>query len=155
VAEKKNPARAEQIYANNAARVMAVRPGNTGEVSQSHIAWSERRGVPGVPSPLYYKGKLYSFVNGGIVFCREAKTGKLIYSERIGAPGYYYSSPVAADHKVYIASAEGIVVVLDASGDQLRVLARNQLGGPIMSTPALVEGKIYVRTEGRLYGFGN
>src|SRR5512145_1709767 len=79
VAEKKNPARAEQIYANNAARVMAVRPGNTGEVSQSHIAWSERRGVPGVPSPLYYKGFLYSFVNGGIVYCREAKTGRLIY----------------------------------------------------------------------------
>ena len=154
VAEKKNPARAEQIYANNAARVMAVRPGKTGEVSQSNIAWSERRGVPGVPSPLYYKGFLYSFVNGGIVFCREAKTGKLIYSGRIGAPGYYYSSPVAADDKVYIASAEGVVVVLDA-GEELKVLARNQLDSPILATPALVDGKIYVRTEGHLYAFGN
>src|SRR6185503_19457831 len=154
VAEKKNPARAEQIYANNAARVMAVRPGNTGEVSQSNIAWSERRGVPGVPSPLYYKGFLYSFVNGGIVFCREAKTGKLIYSGRIGASGYYYSSPVAADDKVYIASAEGVVVVLDA-GEELKVLARNQLDSPILATPALVDGKIYVRTEGHVYAFGN
>ena len=154
VAEKKNPARAEQIYANNAARVMAVRPGKTGEVSQSHIAWSERRGVPGVPSPLYYKGFLYSFVNGGIVFCRVAKTGKLIYSGRIGAPGYYYSSPVAADDKVYIASAEGVVVVLDA-GEELKVLARNQLDSPILATPAVVDGKIYVRTEGHVYAFGN
>jgi outer membrane protein assembly factor BamB len=154
VAEKKNPGRAEQIYANNAARVTAVRPGKTGEVSQSNIAWSERRGVPGVPSPLYYKGFLYSFVNGGIVFCREAKTGKLIYSGRIGASGYYYSSPVAADDKVYIASAEGVVVVLDA-GEELKVLARNQLDSPILATPALVDGKIYVRTEGHLYAFGN
>jgi outer membrane protein assembly factor BamB len=154
VAEKKNPARAEQIYANNAARVTAVRPGKTGEVSQSNIAWSKRRGVPGVPSPLYYKGFLYSFVNGGIVFCREAKTGKLIYSGRIGASGYYYSSPVAADDKVYIASAEGVVVVLDA-GEELKVLARNQLDSPILATPALVDGKIYVRTEGHLYAFGN
>jgi outer membrane protein assembly factor BamB len=154
VAEKKNPARAEQIYANNAARVMAVRPGNTGEVSQSNIAWSERRGVPGVPSPLYYKQNLYSFVNGGIVFCRVAETGKLIYSGRIGAPGYYYSSPVAADDKVYIASAEGLVVVLDA-GEQLKILARNQLDGPILATPAIVDGKLYVRTEGHLYAFGN
>jgi outer membrane protein assembly factor BamB len=153
-AEKKNPARAEQIYANNAARVTAVRPGKTGEVSQSNIAWSERRGVPGVPSPLYYKGFLYSFLNGGIVFCREAKTGKLIYSGRIGASGYYYSSPVAADDKVYIASAEGVVVVLDA-GEELKVLARNQLDSPILATPALVDGKIYVRTEGHLYAFGN
>jgi outer membrane protein assembly factor BamB len=154
VAEKKNPARAEQIYANNAARVTAVRPGKKGEVSQSNIAWSERRGVPGVSSPLYYKGFLYSFVNGGIVFCREAKTGKLIYSGRIGASGYYYSSPVAADDKVYIASAEGVVVVLDA-GEELKVLARNQLDSPILATPALVDGKIYVRTEGHLYAFGN
>src|SRR5437867_4235973 len=49
-AEKRNPERAAQIYANNAARVMAIRPGGTGELSQEKIAWSERRGVPGVPS---------------------------------------------------------------------------------------------------------
>src|SRR5262244_2599226 len=55
-AEKQNPDRAAQFYANNAARVMAVRPGAKGEVSQANIAWSERKGVPGVPSPLYYNG---------------------------------------------------------------------------------------------------
>jgi outer membrane protein assembly factor BamB len=60
---------------------------------------------------------------------------------------------VAADGKVYIASAEGEVVAL-AAGDELRVLARNRLDSGIMATPALVEGKIYVRTEGHLYAFG-
>jgi len=79
-------------------------------VSQTNIAWSESRGVPGVPSPLYYNGRLYSFMNGGIVFCRVAKTGKLVYSGRLEVLGEYYSSPVAADHKVYIASAEGVVL---------------------------------------------
>jgi outer membrane protein assembly factor BamB len=153
-AERKNPERAEQFYANNASCVMAVRPGKTGELSQSNIAWSERRGVPGVPSPLYYKGRLYSFMNGGIVFCRVGQTGKLVYSGRIGAPGYYYSSPLAADNRVYIASADGVVVVLDA-GEELKILARNQLDGAILATPALVEGKIYVRTETHLYAFGN
>ena len=133
---------------------MAVRPGSMGELSQSNIAWSERKGVPGVSSPLYYKGRLYSFMNGGIVFCRVATTGKLVYSGRIGAPGYYYSSPVAADDKIYIASAEGVVVVLDA-GEELKILARNQLDGAILATPALVDGKIYVRTESHLYAFGN
>ena len=97
--KKRNPDRAAQFYANNAARVMAVRPGGKGEVSQTNIAWSERRGVPGVPSPLYYNGRLYTFQNGGIVFCRVAKTGELVYSGRLGALGYYYSSPVAADQK--------------------------------------------------------
>ena len=152
-AERRNPDRAEQIYANNAARVMAVRPGSQGEVSQTDIVWSERKGVPGVPSPLYYKGRLYTFQNGGIVFCRVANTGALVYSGRLGALGYYYSSPVAADNKVYIASADGVVVVLDA-GEELKILARNKLDGGILATPALVDGKIYLRTESHLYAFG-
>jgi outer membrane protein assembly factor BamB len=151
---QKNPDRAAQFYANNAARVTAVRPGSRGEVSETNIAWSERKGVPGVPSPLYYKGRLYTFLNGGIVFCRVAETGKLLYSGRLGALGDYYSSPVAADNKIYIASAEGVMVVLDA-GEELKVLATNKLDGSILATPALVDGKIYVRTESHLFAFGN
>ena len=152
-AERQNPDRAAQFYANNAARVMAVRPGSKGEVRQADIAWSEKKGVPGVPSPLYYNGRLYTFKNEGIVFCRVAKTGELVYTGRLGASGYYYSSPVAADGKVYIASEEGVVVVLDA-GDKLNVLARNKLDAAILATPALVDGNIYVRTENHLYAFG-
>jgi len=152
-AEQRNPERAAQFYANNSARVTAVRPGGKGEVNQTNIAWSEHKGTPGVPSPLYYNGHLYTFQNGGIVFSRVAKTGELLYSGRLGAPGYYYSSPVAADNKVYIASEEGVVVVLDA-GEQLKVLATNKLDGAILATPALAEGNIYVRTENHLYAFG-
>ena len=152
--EKSNPEQAAQFYANNSARVMAIRPGSKGELSRANIVWSERRGVPGVPSPLYYKGYLYTFKNGGIVFCRAAKTGELVYSGRLGALGYYYSSPVAADNKIYIASANGVVVVLDA-GEQLKILATNELDGAILATPAIVDGNIYVRTEAHLYAFGN
>jgi len=152
-AEQRNPERAAQFYANNASRVTAVRPGGKGEVNQTNIAWSEHKGTPGVPSPLYYNGHLYTFQNGGIVFSRVAKTGELLYSGRLGAPGYYYSSPVAADNKVYIASEEGVVVVLDA-GEQLKILATNKLDGAILATPALADGNIYVRTENHLYAFG-
>lgn len=152
-AETRNPERAAQFYANNQARVTAVRPGGKGEVTQTNIAWSERKGVPGVPSPLYYNGRLYTFQNGGIVFSRVAITGELVFSGRLGAPGFYYSSPVAADNKIYIASEEGVVVVLDA-GEQLKVLATNKLDGAILATPALADENIYVRTENHLYAFG-
>ena len=64
-----------------------------------------------------------------------------------------YSSPVAADNKIYLASEEGVVVVLDG-GEELKVLARNKLDGQILATPAIVDGKIYVRTENHLYAFG-
>jgi outer membrane protein assembly factor BamB len=152
-AEKRYPERAAQLYANNGARVMAVRPGNKGEIAQANIVWSERRGVPGVPSPLYYNGRLYTFQNGGIVFARAAKTGQLVYSGRLGALGYYYASPVAADNKIYIASADGAIVVLDG-GETLKVLATNKLDGAVLATPALIDGNLYVRTESHLYAFG-
>jgi outer membrane protein assembly factor BamB len=77
-----------------------------------------------------------------------------LYDERLGTLGYYYSSPVAADHRIYIASAEGVVTVLDA-GPKLNVLATNKLDGAILATPALADGNIYVRTETDLYAFGN
>src|SRR5215510_5821825 len=152
-AEQRNPERAAQFYANNMARVMAVRPGSKGEVSAANIVWSERKGVPGVPSPLYYNGRLYTFQNGGIVYCRVANTGELVYTGRLGAPGYYYSSPVAADQQVYIASEEGGVFVLDA-GPNLNILATIKLDGAVVATTALVDRNIYVRTENQLYDFG-
>jgi outer membrane protein assembly factor BamB len=152
VAEKANQERAAQMYANNASRVMAIRPGGKYEVNPTHVVWSEHKGVPGVSSPLYYNGRLYTFQNGGIVFARNAETGALVYSGRTGAPGYYYSSPVAADNKIFIASEEGVVAVLDA-GPRLNVLARNKLDGGILATPAIVAGKLYVRTEKDLYAF--
>ena len=151
-AERANPERAAQMYANNRSRVVAVRPGGQSEVNETHVAWSEHKGALGVPSPLYYNERLYTFQNGGIVFVRNAKTGELIYTGRTRAPGYYYSSPVAADNKIYIASEEGVIVVL-AAGDQLNVLARNKLDDGILATPAIVDGKIYVRTESQMYAF--
>jgi outer membrane protein assembly factor BamB len=153
-AEKRNPEKAAQFYAKNGNRLMAVRPGSTGEVARANIAWSDRKGVPGVPSPLYYNGRLYTFKDGGLVYCRVADTGELLYDERLGTLGYYYSSPVAADNRIYIASAEGVVTVIDA-GAKLNVLATNKLAGAILATPALAAGNIYVRTESHLYSFGD
>jgi len=152
--EKRNPEKAAQFYAKNGNRLMAVRPGSTGEIAQANIAWSERKGVPGVPSPLYYEGRLYTFKDGGLVFCRVAATGELLYNERLGTLGYYYSSPVAADHRIYIASAEGVVTVMNA-GAKLNILATNKLDSAILATPALAAGNIYVRTKNDLYAFGN
>jgi hypothetical protein len=77
-----------------------------------------------------------------------------LYTARLGVPGYYYSSPVAADQKVYIPSEEGVVVVVLDAGERFNVLATNTLDGTILATPALVDRNIYVRTENRLYAFG-
>jgi hypothetical protein len=70
-----------------------------------------------------------------------------------GSAGILLLVPVAADNKIYLASEEGVVIVLNG-GEELKVLARNKLDGQILATPAIVEGKIYVRTEDQLYAFG-
>jgi outer membrane protein assembly factor BamB len=132
--------------------LLAIKPGGHGDVTKTHVSWREQRAISEVPSPLYYRERVYMVRDGGIVSCLDAKTGRLMYRERLGASGAYFSSPVAGDGKIYVASQLGVVVVL-AAGDRFTVLARNDLGESIQATPALVDGKIYVRTEKHLYAF--
>jgi outer membrane protein assembly factor BamB len=133
--------------------LLAIRPGGLGDISKSHVAWQARRGVPEVPSPLFYQGRIYMVRNGGLLTCLDARSGKDLFGQkRLGPEGMFYASPVAGDGKVYIASDSGNVVVLKA-GASFEVLADNDLGESIAATPALVDGKIYVRTAGHLYAF--
>ena len=118
------------------------------------VAWRENTSIPEVPSPLLYRGQLLLVKNGGVVTCLDAASGKLIYRARVGAPGAYYASPVAADGRIYLASSEGIVIVI-AAGDKLDVLARNDLGEDIVATPAIAGKAIYIRTLHHLFAFSS
>ncbi len=132
--------------------LLAVTPGGNGDITE-RVAWREKGGVPEVPSPLFYRGRVYTVKDGGIVSCVDAATGKLKYRARLGAGGAYFASPVAGDGKIYAASRQGVVTVF-AAGDTFQVLSRNDLEEPILATPALVHGKIYVRAENHLFAFG-
>jgi outer membrane protein assembly factor BamB len=133
--------------------LLAVKLGGKGDVTGSHVAWKEKRGLPEVASPLAYRGRVYLVKEGGIVSCLDAASGKLIYRERLGSTGAYFASPVAGDGKLYATAHAGVVSVF-AVGDKLTVLARNDLGEHVLATPAIADGKLYVRTEGHLYAFG-
>jgi hypothetical protein len=106
-----------------------------------------------VPSPLYYRGNLFTVKGGGIVTSLDAKTGQSITSERVPGPGEYYASPVAGDGKVYLANQRGDVCVISGEGDW-KLLSRVKMGEEIFATPALVGDRIYLRTVGHLYCFG-
>ena len=132
--------------------LLAVRPGTYGG-AETKVEWRHSYGVPECPSPLHYEDLVYLVKNGGIVSCLEAKTGVLKYQQKLGAGGPFYSSPVVGDGKIYIASARGVVAVFHA-GEELEVMARNDLGERIMATPAIVDGRIFIRTEKNLFAFG-
>ncbi len=115
--------------------------------------WKQTRGLPYVPTPLVYGGRVYLVKNGGMVTCVDLQTGAVLYrEERLDVLGDNYASPVAADGKIAIASRSGTVAVL-RDGQVLDVLARNDIGESIMATPAIAQDILYVRTENHLWAF--
>jgi outer membrane protein assembly factor BamB len=142
----------KNIMSNRAQGVTAIKPGGEGDLTATAVLWREQRGIPEVPSPLFYQGRLYTIANGGILSCLDTSAGKVLYRERIDAPGPYFSAPVAAAGRIYTASSEGIVTVIK-SGDTLEILARNDLGEPIFATPAPVGDTLYIRSSRHLWAF--
>jgi outer membrane protein assembly factor BamB len=133
---------------------MALRAEATGTNEEARVAWKHSRGIPEVPSPLYYDHKLFIVRDGGLLQCLEASSGKVLYQDRLGVGAGYTASPIAADGRVYLASQSGTIVVVDGRAKELKVLARNVIGEKITATPALVENLIYVRTDRHLFAFG-
>jgi len=134
---------------------MAVRPGNArGDLTDTHVLWTNDRFVPQVSSPLLYEGVLYIIKDGGIFTSMDPKSGKIFKTARIpGAIDNYYSSPVAADGKVFLASETGKVTVVKP-GAEWEVVAVHDFEENIYATPALLEGRIYLRTSSTLYCLG-
>jgi len=132
--------------------IVALRPGTAEHGTE--LAWHYPRGVPECPSPLVANGRVYMVMNGGTVTCLDAKSGALVFQERLPARGPYYASLVGGDGKLFAASARGEVTVF-AAGDTLKVLSTLDLGERLMATPALSDGVVYVRTETRLRAFGS
>jgi outer membrane protein assembly factor BamB len=134
--------------------LLAVKLGGSGDVTDTHVLWRYAKSLPDVPTPLVYQGVVFLVRSGGIATTLDARTGKVLKQARLtGALEDYYSSPIGADGKVYIASEHGKVVVLRASGDW-EILAINEFDSDIYATPAISEGRMYIRTRNALYAIG-
>jgi len=141
------------IYAPTRVKpLLALRAGGRGDITSSHLLWSNVNG-PDVPTPVT-DGKYFYMINDrGIVWCLDAKTGKEIYGPQRIATGTYSSSPVLADGKIYITNEEGLTTVIKA-GPAFEVVAENPLGDYTLSSPAISDGQIFIRTATNLYAIG-
>ena len=123
-------------------------------MTATNVLWHYNRAVPQLPSPLLYRGVLYMVNDGGIMTALDPRTGTALAQARMrGAVDSYYASPVAADGKVLVLSESGTVVVVKADAT-LTILAMNELDDVAYATPAIADGRIYIRTRGTLYCFG-
>jgi outer membrane protein assembly factor BamB len=139
----------------SAASIQAVKGGGRGDVSKTHILWKhESKGVDHLVSPLVYDGRLWLIKADGFSSAYDLKKGEQLWlQQRINPASKYLASPVAGDGKVFASGQSGKLLVLE-NAPKSRVLAVNDLGDPIIGTPALVDGRIYVRTKNRLFCFG-
>jgi len=134
--------------------LLAFRPGAKGPAGEGALLWKHQRSVPQLPTPVIYRGIVYMVNDGGILTTLDARTGAVHKQGRLReAIDRYYASPVAGDGKVYLASRTGLVSVLQAGPDQ-EVLSVTDLEEEIAATPALADGRVYLRTKGTLYCFG-
>ena len=139
-------------------QVLAIRPGAKGEVIDANAAaspatklqavWKTKRSVPKKPSLLLLDDLLYGIDDGGIASCWEAKSGRVVWNERIG--GNYSASPLAAEGRIYFFSEEGKTTVVQA-GRQFKKLAENQLESGFMASPAVSGRAVILRTKTDLY----
>ena len=132
----------------------AFKLGGRGDMTSANVVWHYDRAVPQLPSPLLYRGVLYMVNDGGIMTALDPQSGKALAQARMkGAVDNYYASPVAADGKILVVSESGTVVAVKADGT-LSVIAVSDLGDLSYATPAIADGRVYIRTRGALYCFG-
>ena len=142
------------IYATTGpnGQTVGIQPGGHGDVTRSHVVWSNARGAPFVPSPILVGDGLYLVDDKGIATCLSAASGRLAWRKRFG--GAFTASPVAGDGKLYFCDESGKTIVVAADANKCQELARNQLDEPIFASPAISQGRLFIRTAGHLYGIG-
>jgi outer membrane protein assembly factor BamB len=132
--------------------LMAIRPGGEGDVTETHVSWQLHRSIPEIPSPVFYKDRLYLVRNGGLLAAVDATNGEVLYRERLGGTGQYSASPVVANDHLYLASNRGLVSVVK-TGDAFQMVHQHDLGEPVFVTPALDASTVYIRTETNILAF--
>jgi outer membrane protein assembly factor BamB len=131
---------------------LAVKPGGSGDITKTHVAWTATKGLPQVPTQLVYKGLVYMVNMQGLLTALDAKTGKPIYEEERVGVGAMYASPVAANGHIYLCGTDKSVVVLKA-GDSPEKVCSTKLDDRIAATPAIADNTLYIRTAKTLYAF--
>ena len=131
---------------------LAIKPGGSGDVTDSHVVWKNDKGTSFVPSAILVGDRYYIADDKGIGSCLDAHTGRLIWRKRFGDK--FTASPVAADGKVFFTNEAGSTLVLDATQSEYMEVARNEIGEEVFSSAAISQGRFYVRTAKNLVCVG-
>jgi outer membrane protein assembly factor BamB len=132
--------------------IKAFRLGGQGDLKETRLVWEQRKGMPKVPSLLYWKSYVFAVTDGGLATCLKAATGEIVWQERLG--GSFSASPVLAEGRVYFLGDNGETTVIEA-GPEFKALAKNPLGEKVQASMAVAPGQFFIRTEKNLICLGS
>jgi outer membrane protein assembly factor BamB len=133
--------------------MLAIKPGGRGDVTATHVAWSFAEG-PDVPTPVSDGKLLYVVRDNGVVHALDVQTGKIVWGPERLPKDNYSASPTLADGKIYITSETLGVTSVFAAGPKFQMLAENPSGEYTLSSIAVSEGQLFLRTDNHLYAIG-
>ena len=131
--------------------LMAIKPDGKGNVTHSHLVWSSAEGAVYVPSPITIDDYLYTTMTNGKVHCINVATGEILWIEELGAQ---YASPVIAGGLIYMPNDEGVITIIEP-GPEFKIVAKNPIGEKMFASPAVSNGRIFLRGEHHLYCIGH
>ncbi len=133
------------------AQLMAIRPGGSGNVTETHVAWISEDGMPDTTSPVTDGTRLLQIDSGGDMTCFDAQTGEMVWDDYLDSPAT--PSPILAGGLVYIVCNDGVSIVMDWT-ESFDIKSTNETGVEVCATPAFVDSRIYLRSEHKLYCIG-
>lgn len=127
--------------------ITAIRPPSGG--SNLETLWNSPKLNCSFASPVVYRDRIYTINGSGVLNCGDTKTGDVVWQLRLG--GAYWGTPSAANGLLYCPSRDGVMKVVDVTGEKGEIIAENEIGEPLSSPPALVQNAIYLRTDTKLW----
>jgi outer membrane protein assembly factor BamB len=145
----------QKFMASGKNTAFVMKPGGKGDVTKSHVLWTQKRGLPYVATAIVYGGQFVMVRDQGILTGYDPETGKELFQKREAAAGNYYASPVAANGYIYFTSLpDGEVTVVKGGSSPPEVVAKNPpLGERTSATPAIADDTLFFRTANHLWAF--
>ena len=131
------------------AEMIGIKLGGKGNITNTHLKWSLRKGAPNKPSSVMYLEHLYTVTDGGVASCINPRAGEILWQHRIG--GEFSASLLRSKNKIYCFDQSGTCTIIKASEKECRVIAKNKLSDGFMSSPAVLNDDLILRTKTHLY----
>lgn len=145
------------VYINTGLKpteLWAVRPDGKGDVTASHILWKCTENVPGIATPVIANGLIFMVSEKGVLSCLDAKTGQLIWKEKLQGNYNFNTAPVSIADKIYFTEVDGTTTIIKAD-KKFQTVAENKLEGKFIARPVVSGNSLIMRSDSHIYRIEN